>query len=101
MGDWLKMYGESIYGTKRGFVLPQSWGCVTEKGDKVFIHLLKKPENGTIVLTSFPYKKIISATWLKDKNPVSFTLKKGELSFNLPDLKINDYDAVIALQVKK
>jgi alpha-L-fucosidase len=101
MGDWLKIYGESIYGTKRGFVLPQRWGCVTEKGDKVFIHLLKKPEDGRIILASFPYKKIISATWLKDSSPVAFTLKKGELSCSIPDLNINDYDAVIALHVKK
>src|SRR5690606_10043391 len=101
MGNWLKIYGESIYGTQKGFMLPQPWGCVTEKGDKVFIHLLREPEGGRLVFASFPYKKIISASWLKDNSPVSFTLKKDELSFNIPNLNLDDYDAVIALQIKK
>ncbi len=35
MGQWLKQYGETIYGTKGGFIAPQDWGAVTEKGNTV------------------------------------------------------------------
>lgn len=101
IGRWLQNYGESIYGTHKGFITPQTWGCVTEKGDKVFIHLLKQP-GGELSFANFPYKKIISARWLKDKTIVPFTLKSGTLAFNnLTSINMSDYDAVLELQVKK
>src|SRR5580704_12207231 len=36
MGDWLKINGETIYGTSAGFIRPQSWGTVTEKANKIY-----------------------------------------------------------------
>lgn len=100
MGKWLETYGESIYGTKRGFMLPQSWGCITEKYDKVYIHLLKQP-GAAFSLAAFPYKKIINAQWLKTKAPVAFTLRKGVLMVNTDGFTDEDNDAVIVLKVKK
>lgn len=101
MGKWLQTYGESIYGTKRGFMLPQDWGCITEKEDKVFIHVLKQPAGSILEISGFPYRKILSAVWMKDQNPVAYTLKKGNLVLQLTETNRNDYDAVIVLQVKK
>lgn len=100
MGKWLQTYGESIYGTHRGFILPQTWGCVTEKDDKVYIHLLNKPE-GAFSFDNFPYKKVVNAQWLKTKTAVPFTLKKGVLNINTDGYTDEDNDAVIVLQVKK
>lgn len=100
MGKWLQTYGESIYGTRRGFILPQTWGCVTEKDDKVYIHLLNKPE-GAFSFDNFPYKKVVNAQWLKTKTAVPFTLKKGVLNINTDGYTDEDNDAVIVLQVKK
>ena len=34
MGGWLKKYGESIFNTKGGYMRPQSWGCITQAGNK-------------------------------------------------------------------
>lgn len=40
MGEWMKTYGETIYGTRGGRVSPRDWGVTTEKGNKIFVHIL-------------------------------------------------------------
>ena len=40
MGDWMKTYGETIYGTRGGRVSPRDWGVTTEKDNKIFVHIL-------------------------------------------------------------
>ena len=40
MGDWMKTYGETIYGTRGGRVTPRDWGVTTEKDIKIFVHIL-------------------------------------------------------------
>ena len=40
MGEWMKTYGETIYGTHGGRVSPRDWGVTTEKDNKIFVHIL-------------------------------------------------------------
>jgi alpha-L-fucosidase len=40
IGDWLKTYGESIYGTRGGPFLPWPAGISTRKGNTIYVHLL-------------------------------------------------------------
>ena len=40
MGEWLKKYGETIYGTTAGDIMTAEWGTTTRKGDKLYIHIL-------------------------------------------------------------
>lgn len=40
IGDWMKTYGETIYGTRGGRVTPRDWGVTTEKDNKIFVHIL-------------------------------------------------------------
>lgn len=40
MGHWLKANGEAIYGTKASpFARPLPWGRVTQKGNKLYLHV--------------------------------------------------------------
>ncbi len=43
VGDWLKKYGESLYGTRGGPLRNGKWGGTTQRGDKVWIHVLEWP----------------------------------------------------------
>ena len=36
----MNQYGETIYGTRGGDVVPHTWGVSTRKGDRLFIHIL-------------------------------------------------------------
>ena len=44
MGEWMAMYGDTIYGTEAGDVKPQEWGCTTRKGNRLFVHIFELDE---------------------------------------------------------
>jgi alpha-L-fucosidase len=45
VGDWLKEYGESIYGTRGGPYLSGDYGVSTYHDKTIYLHLLNRPDN--------------------------------------------------------
>ena len=99
MGQWLDTYGESIYNTKSGYIRPQEWGAITQKDNKLFVHILKK-DAGAISLENFPFKKIAKAYLLKDGTKVQTALQKGTLTITAPAANSDEPDQVIVLEAK-
>ena len=98
MGDWLKTYGESIYDTKGGYIRPQSWGCLTQKQGKIFVHVFDK--NATnITLENFPFKTISKAYLLKNKSAINATLQNGTATITPAAWNDDEEDQVIVLEV--
>jgi alpha-L-fucosidase len=97
VGDWLKVNGESIYQTKAGYLSPQDWGCLTQNGNKIYVHVFKGQKN--ITLSNFPYKKILKAYSLADNNTIPFQLNKNSVVLNLP-VETTGADTVIVLDCK-
>ena len=98
MGEWMNRYGNTIYETQGGFVPPQTWGAITQKGKLYYIHVLKK-ENDSLTL-SFP-AKIQSARWLNADVPLIWkqNKKNNETTFSL-NVPLDDTDAIIEVVVK-
>lgn len=61
MGDWLQPRGESIYATRGGPYKPGPWGASTRKGNRIFLHVLKWPDAGDLVLPALPVKVEMAA----------------------------------------
>lgn len=40
IGAWVTKNGDTIYGTRSGPITPRSWGVSTQKGSRVFLHVL-------------------------------------------------------------
>ena len=99
MGDWLKTYGESIYGTEAGYLKPQDWGCITQKENKIYIHVLN-PKTNQIILPQFPNKKIKKAYLLKDNAVIQTKLVNGELTLTITP-NAEEVDQVIVLESAK
>ncbi|MDO4949166.1 MAG: alpha-L-fucosidase [Bacteroidales bacterium] len=97
VGQWMKKYGDTIYGTRGGDLKPQEWGVTTRKGNQLYVHVLNQP--GTTL--SFPLKcKVKAAKLFIDGTSVPFKQKNGTLTLTLPE-KVEEVDYVIALTTKE
>src|SRR5258705_12469284 len=82
MGDWLRIYGESIYGTTGGpFAPAESYGA-TRKGLKIYVHVLERKDD-TLNLPALPGVTIKKAYFLKGK-PVAWQQDEFVISLQLP-----------------
>src|ERR1017187_3712855 len=53
VGEWMKINGESIYGTSVSPLKTQpAWGRVTQKGDKLYLHIFDWPTDGKLVINN-------------------------------------------------
>ncbi len=96
MGTWLKTYGSSVYQTQMGYLRPQKWGCLTQKGNLVYVHPLH-PAGGSVALELAPYKKITSAYLLKNHQPVKVSLTGKTLNVPVESPEADDPDKVVVL----
>ena len=97
MGEWIDKYGYTIYGTKQGFVLPQSWGAITNKGKTYYIHILEK-DTPSITLN---IPNIKSAKWLNVDSKLVWNRDKktGDVTFTI-DGRLDDISSIIEVEVK-
>ncbi|MBK7260062.1 MAG: alpha-L-fucosidase [Ignavibacteriae bacterium] len=97
MGTWLKRYGESIYGTKGGPIKPGTWIASTNKGNRVFVHLLTAPKD-TLFLPVFPGRTVTKVSVLGGA-PLTSRSTEGRLAIPLPAQGLDPDDAVIAFDL--
>ena len=50
MGQWLRKYGEGIYGTRGGPFMPGKWGASTSKDDRIYLFVTDWPAEGPLRL---------------------------------------------------
>jgi alpha-L-fucosidase len=94
IGEWLSTYGETIYETRGGPVPPQDWGVTTQKGKKVFVHLLE--EEDQIRLPDFPYE-VVSAQVFENQNKIEYTFENKDLILQIPEDLSPGIDNIIEL----
>ncbi len=97
MGEWLDVYGESIYGTRAGVVSPRHWGVTTQKGNRLYVHVLDYQDKALYLPVSG--KKVKSARTLVDKKPVKFTQNDDGVLLKF-DKVPDEIDYVVELELK-
>ena len=100
IGAWLKLYGNTVKGTRGGPFPMASYGGSAWRGDHIFLHVMF-PENGPIRLPAIG-RKIISATCLTP-GKVSLRQPAGPGSGAVLTLEekvpADQYDTIIDLQL--
>jgi alpha-L-fucosidase len=98
MGAWLKVNGESIYGTTKGPFPYLSWGAATRKDDLLYLHVTDWPENGKlhVPLTS----EVVSATLLEHpEEMLSIKAERERIVIDLPAEAPDPVATVIILKL--
>lgn len=97
IGQWLKTYGASIYGTRDGPVSPRNWGVTTQKGNTVYVHILDWKDDRLFVPIT---QKIKDATLLRDGSRIRFNQVEGGIELLGVAKSEGVYDEVVSLELE-
>jgi len=96
VGEWMKVYGETIYGTRGGIIPPHDWGVTTQKGNRLFVHILNLKDNALYL--PLDGKMVKKGFLFKDQSPIRITRTGQGVVLQLPEVPA-DTDYVIELQL--
>jgi alpha-L-fucosidase len=103
IGDWMKVNGESIYGTSASPFEHIEWGRVTQKtaGDKtwLYLHVFDWPADGTLKLEGIGSKPQFIYTMAR-KEQLLFTAEENSLRIQLPAKAPDAVNSVIVLELQ-
>lgn len=95
MGKWLAVYGDSIYGTDGGFIPEQPWGVTTQKGNRLYVHVLEHQDS---IILPIEGNKLLSVTKLNGGTPVQYKQDKYSVVLSIP--QSDEVDQVLVLNFK-
>ena len=99
VGQWLEIYGESIYGTLGGPFKPNARMVSTRKDNKIFLHIFDWPE-GNLRLPEIENTKVLSVKILKGHD-LRFSIEDQQLLISLPENPVDENNTVIVLEMDK
>ena len=96
IGEWLNKYGETIYGTRGGIVGPHDWGVSTQRGNKLYIHIMNSMDSSLFIPTG--NHKVKAAVVYGTNKRVNFTKTGKGITLNL-DTVPTDIDYIVELSL--
>lgn len=100
IGDWMKINGQSIYGTRGDILKEQEWGVVTAKDKTWFAHIIKTPKDSSYILIPEMKKKIKKCNLLNSKKELKFKAKQEGTYIYLNNVELDTIDTIIELQIQ-
>lgn len=97
VGTWMTKYGETIYGTRGGPVTPRTWGVMTQKANKVYVHILS-PEDNNLLIPDFG-KKVKSITLFNSGVKMKFRQDAFGIAVLIPAEIIDETDTILVMEV--
>ena len=96
VGEWMKINGESIYGTRGNIIKPQIWGVVTSKRNIFYCHILNPLKSDEIFIPSFD-KKISKVQILNQNKILLFDTKENGVTIYLKDFAFSATDNILKI----
>ena len=94
VGEWMKVYGNTIYGTRAGLIAPHHWGVTTQKGNILYVHILDAQDN--VLYLPLQGVKVKKASVYKNGKPVIFRQDKDGVTLKLQEIP-TDIDYVVEM----
>jgi alpha-L-fucosidase len=98
IGQWLKVNGETIYGTRGNVVPKQEWGAVTIKGKTLYVHILKHLDNGSLLIPNIT-PKVLKAILFSDKRKIKFEQQANGVTIHLDNIPQDKIDTIVQLEI--
>ena len=102
IGNWMKINGESVYGTTASPFAHTSWGRITQKkmdnNTRLYLHVFDWPENGLLQLGGIGNKPL-RVMGLTGKNNLLFTAKDNMITIQLPAVNPDSIASVIIVDI--
>ncbi|MBN2289480.1 MAG: alpha-L-fucosidase [Candidatus Glassbacteria bacterium] len=96
MGQWLRKYGDTVYGTRGGPFAEQSWGVSTVKGGRVFLHVL----GPDAVITLPEIGRPVRSAALLDKTPLELRATPLGTVVKMPENRPDEYDTIVEVELE-
>jgi len=98
VGEWLDVYGETIYGSSKGPIPPNDSLVSTQKDGVVFLHLLDITDD-KLEIKNFN-GKISSIKNFINKDKIPFRVKKNTLVIDLQDQELDSISTVLVVETR-
>ena len=96
VGTWLGKNGESIYGTRGGPIAPHPWGVTTQKGNRVYVHVLENQDQA-LLIPALP-SKVHAAKLLGTGAAVEYTQTDSGVILKVPQAP-DAIDTIVVLEL--
>ena len=98
IGKWMRVNGESIYGTQRGPFPYLAWGVATRKNDMLYLHVFDWPQDGKLRVPLS--NKVQSAKLLAPGENLAVKNLDGKVVIEVPANAPDAAASVIALRIE-
>ncbi len=104
MGRWMKINGNSIWGTQASPFAKTPWGRCTQKtvdsNTRLYLEVFQWPKDGKLIVPGVSGKPV-AAKLLDGDKPLEFTLDGDTVTIALPDAMPDKIATVVAVDLQK
>ena len=97
LGEWMRQYGESIYGTRGGIIPPHDWGVTTQRGNTLYLHILNLNDDALFV--PLDAKRIRQVRLFDGKGNLRYTASATGTTITLPSVP-KAVDTIVEITLK-
>ena len=100
VGKWLKVNGESIYGTEGSPIGSMPWGHMTQRPGTLYLHVMHAPKNHEVIVPRLK-AGITSVSLLATGEKLEWRKSNGDVFVSLPDRLPDSLNTVVVVNHKE